>query len=148
MLFAFQVLEFTPLGIYAVLITVVACYLLGKALKRDERMEKELARRVQKLAGKLREEGFTLIPPIMDDFARSDWDRMHHDVEHAEAVAFDPPKLAADLAKLRDKMNKHALEDRKHGQQFLDDLVHEAAAYKLAPTGYVKAADAPKPAAA
>ncbi|MDE2102468.1 MAG: hypothetical protein KGL39_34800 [Patescibacteria group bacterium] len=144
----------TPIEIYAVVVTFVAAALLfvatvaiGKALHRDERVEEKLKARALALAEKLAHKGFSLLPPLIRDCVLGDWDKLDHDIEHAEHIIGDPEKFRLDLKKIQDTMNKEDLESRKHGQHFLDGIVHQAAANGLTPSGYVKAPAHAAPAA-
>lgn len=141
----------TPIEIYAVVATVlallfafVAAIAIGKALHRDDRVEKKLEARALKFSETLASNGFTLAPPLIRDAVLHDWDKFDHDLEHAEDVIGNEEKLRLDLKKIQDTMNTKELANHKYAQHFLDSIVHQAEANHITPTGYVKA---PKPAA-
>ena len=133
-LFAFQLFEITPVGLFALVGWAIAGVAVGKLLYRDDRQLKELQREANDLSNELAKHGFQLLPPILNDLAFLDFVQLRNDFRHAVNVMKDPVKRRAELAQLLDGLVKAELQDVKTRQAFFDSVVREAAGVGLVPS--------------
>ncbi len=71
-LFAFELFEITPIGLFALIGWAVAGVCLGKLAYRDDRKLKELQREASDLADELARHGVQALPPILPDLGFRD----------------------------------------------------------------------------
>jgi hypothetical protein len=131
-LFAFNL--FSLEGAWAAIATVVACFFIGKAFYRDDRHLKELQREANDCAQELAKWGFSLIPPMLTDFAVLDFIKLRADFRNAVNVMKDPAKRRAELGTLLDNMVKEEMTDLSTRQAFFDSVYNQAKAAGLKPT--------------
>lgn len=132
-LFAFELFEITPVGLFALVGWAIAGACAGKLLYKDDRHLKELQREANDLADELAKHGFQLLPPILRDLAFLDLMQLRNDFRHAVNTLKDPVKRQAELAQLLDGLVKAELNDVKSRQAFLDGVVAQAALAGLKP---------------
>lgn len=132
--FALPFFDITPLGCFCLIGWLVAGLAVGKLLYRDDRILKELQREANDCAQELAKWGFTLLPPILTDFAVLDFVQLRADFRHAISVMKDPAKRRAELAQLLAGMVKEEMQDVKTRQAFFDDVYSQAKAANLKPT--------------
>lgn len=132
-LFAFELFEITPVGLFALIGWAIAGACAGKLLHKDDRHLKELQREANDLADELAKHGFQLLPPILRDLAFLDLVQLRNDFRHAVNTLKDPVKRQAELAQLLDGLVKAELNDVKSRQAFLDGIVAQAALAGLKP---------------
>lgn len=125
-LFAFELFEITPVGLFALIGWAIAGACAGKLLYRDDRKLKELQREAADLADELARHGFQLLPPILHDIGFLDFVKLKLDFKHAVNVLKDPAKRKAEFATLLHGMIQYELDDKKSNQSFVDDLVQKA----------------------
>jgi hypothetical protein len=130
-LFAFELFEITPIGLFALIGWAVAGVCLGKLAYRDDRKLKELQREASDLADELARHGFQLLPPILHDIGFLDFIKLKLDFKHAVNVLKDPVKRQAEFATLLDGMVQYELSDKKSNQAFFDDVIRKALANGL-----------------
>jgi hypothetical protein len=133
-LFAFELFEITPVGLFALVGWAIAGVAVGKLLYKDDRQLKELQREANDLSQELAKWGFTLLPPILTDLAMLDFIQLRNDFRHAVNVLKDPAKRRAELAQLLAGMVKEELQDVKTRQAFVDSVVQQAAALGVFPS--------------
>ena len=132
--FAFELFEITPVGLFALVGWAVAGVCAGKLLYKDDRHLKELQREANDLADELAKHGFQLLPPILRDLAFLDLVQLRNDFRHAVNTLKDPAKRRAELAQLLDGLVKAELGDAKTRQAFLDGVIAQAALVGLKPS--------------
>ncbi|HEV3340369.1 MAG TPA: hypothetical protein VG125_08425 [Pirellulales bacterium] len=133
-LFGFQLFELTPVGLLCLVGWIVAGLAIGKLLFKDDRHLKDLQREANDCAQELAKWGFTLLPPILTDFAVLDFVTLKSDFRHAVNVMKDPAKRRAELASLLSNMVREELKDTATNQAFLDSVYSQAKAAGLKPT--------------
>ncbi|HWB13717.1 MAG TPA: hypothetical protein VG826_31115 [Pirellulales bacterium] len=133
-LFGFGLFEITPVGLWCIVSTALACWFAGKLLFKDDRHLKDLQREANDCAQELAKWGFTLLPPILTDFAVLDFITLKSDFRHAVNVMKDPQKRRAELAQLLANMVKEELTDTQTRQAFFDSVYNQAKAAGLKPT--------------
>jgi len=133
-LFAFELFEITPIGLFALAGWAVAGVCAGKLLYKDDRHLKELQREANDLADELAKHGFQLLPPILRDLAFLDLVQLRNDFRHAVNTLKDPTKRRAELAQLLDGLVKAELGDAKTRQAFLDGVIAQASLVGLKPS--------------
>lgn len=133
-LLGFQLFEITPVGLFCLVGWSIAGLALGKLLFRDDRKLKELQREANDCAQELAKWGFTLLPPLLTDFAVLDFVQMRSDFRHAVNVLKDPKKRRAELAQLLDGMVKEELTDLTTRQAWFDNVYGLAKTAGLKPT--------------
>lgn len=133
-LFAFQLLEFSPVGLLCLVGWIVAGLCAGKLLYKDDRALKEMQREANELAQELAKWGFQLLPPILTDFALLDFVKLRGDFQHACNVLKDEKRRRAELAQLLAGMVKEELQDVQTRQSFFDSVYKQATALGLKPT--------------
>ncbi|HUY88907.1 MAG TPA: hypothetical protein VMV10_09250 [Pirellulales bacterium] len=133
-LFAFELFEITPVGLFALVGWAVAGVCAGKLLYKDDRHLKELQREANELADELAKHGFHLLPPILRDLAFLDLVQLRNDFRHAVNTLKDPVKRRAELAQLLEGLVKAELADAKTRQAFLDGVISQASLVGLKPS--------------
>src|SRR5215469_15572348 len=146
-LLGFQLFELTPVGLLCLVGWIVAGLAVGKLLFKDDRHLKDLQREANDCAQELAKWGFTLLPPILTDFAVLDFITLKSDFRHAVNVMKDPAKRRAELAQLLAGMVKEELQDVKTRQSFVDSVSQQASALGVFPSPAPTAPKIAEPAA-